>query len=260
MSDARSGCQQAELAVSFAETYPPQERLLPLPEPNNLSGTTRLCYLSAIFLSPAPAAHRAQDARSCQPLEAPKEIPSLASLLDSVALMGRIAESRVSDPSELRIAVAFPQSGPPRTWLIEAGPASVSAGLSGLVHGMLRAGGAPPGTNVRLHLRIAAPIAVRVERSVLCAPVPLGEDPKLPDFQLKEGNGSAPPRTWKGVIRQRIGTEGEVLEAKLVPGSGRAEIDRVALEPVYGRRWKPATLDGRPVAVWFTGGRVELVR
>lgn len=214
-----------------------------------------------MLLGLAPAALRAQDARSCQPLETPKEIPSLANLLDSVALMGRIVESRVSDPPEFRIAVAFPQSGPPRTWLIEAGPAGeVSAWLSGLVHGMLRAGGAPPGTNVRLHLRIAAPIAVRVERSVLCAPVPLGDDPKLPDFQLKEGNGSAPPRTWKGVIRQRIGTDGQVLEAKLVPGSGRAEIDRVALEPVYGRKWKPATLDGRPVAVWFTGGRVELVR
>lgn len=217
--------------------------------------------LSAMLLSLAPAALPAQDAPSCQPLETPKEVPSLASLLDSVALMGRIADSRVSDPPELRIAVAFPRSGPPRTWLIEAGPApEISAWLSGLVHGMLRAGGGPPGTNVRLHLRIAAPIAIRVERSMLCAPVPLGANPELPDFQLKEGNGSAPPKTWKGVIRQRIGTDGQVLEAKLVPGSGQAVIDRVALEPVYGRKWKPATLDGRPVAVWFTGGRVELVR
>ncbi len=39
-----------------------------------------------------------------------------------------------------------------------------------------------------------------------------------------------------------------------------AELDRIALEPVRLRRWRPATLDGRPVAVWLVNGRAELAR
>jgi hypothetical protein len=51
-----------------------------------------------------------------------------------------------------------------------------------------------------------------------------------------------------------------VLDARLQPGSGKPELDRLALLPVFARRWRPATLDGRPVEVWFARDRAELAR
>ena len=44
---------------------------------------------------------------------------------------------------------------------------------------------------------------------------------------------------WNAVVRQRIGADGVVLDA---------------------RRWRPATLDGRPVEVWLVKDRADLAR
>lgn len=208
-------------------------------------------------------AERLQLATECRPLDTPERLPSAGELLDSAALAIWIAEAPVADTSELRVGVAFPRpSGAPHVWLIDAGVTpEAQARLAGLVQAGLRPDGARPGTTLRIHLRVTAPIGVRVERSILCAPVPLDSSGSAPPaIRVSDNLGYGPRQSWKAVIRQRISADGSVLEARLQPGSGKPEMDRLALLPVYSRRWRPATLNGHPVAVWLIDGRVELAR
>jgi len=204
-----------------------------------------------------------QIAPECRPVDSPKRLPTVAAMVDSAALALQIARAPVIESPEIRLGVAFPRpSGPPQAWVIGSGVApEARARLAELVQAALRADGAPPGTTFRIHLRVATPIGVRVERSILCAPVPLDSATSTQSaVQLREGSGHAPTHSWKAVIRQRIGADGQGLDARLRPGSGRPEIDRLALDPIFARRWRPAMLDGRPVAVWLANGRVELAR
>ena len=211
----------------------------------------------------AAGAARPQDAPDCRLVDTPKRLPTVAELVDSTTLATQVAEAAVTGSPEIQLGVAFPRpSGPPQAWVIDSGVTpDAQARLAALVQAALRTQGAPPGTTLRIHLRVTAPIGVRVQRSILCAPVPLDSARSTqPGIKVTDGARNAPPQSWKAVIRQRIGPDGLVLDARLQPGSGHPELDRLALVPVYGRRWRPATLDGRPVAVWFGNGRVELAR
>jgi hypothetical protein len=211
----------------------------------------------------ATDAARPQNAPECRAVDTPKRLPTVAELVDSTALAIQIAGAPVTESPEIQLGVAFPQpSGPPQAWVIDSGVSpDAQARLAVLVQAALRANGAPPGTTLRIHLRVTTPIGVRVQRSILCAPVPLDSARSTqPAVQVIDGVSNGPRQSWKAVIRQRIGTDGFVLDARLQPGSGQPEMDRLALLPVFARRWQPATLDGRPVAVWFANGRVELAR
>ena len=199
----------------------------------------------------------------CRSLDLPKRLPTVAELIDSAALAASFTGEPVILPPEVRLGVAFPRpAGPPQAWMIDSGVTpDAEARVAVLVQASLRRAGAPAGTTLRLDLVGTTPIGLRVRRSVLCDPVPLDSAISTqPAVGLVDGASPAPPERWRAVIRQRIGTEGQVLDARLQPGSGRPEIDRVALLPVFARRWRPATLDGRPVGVWFANGRSELAR
>jgi outer membrane biosynthesis protein TonB len=67
-----------------------------------------------------------------------------------------------------------------------------------------------------------------------------------------------PTQRWESAIRLLIDADGRVLDARLQPGSGRVDVDRIVLEPVFAGRWRFATLDGRPVKVWLVDGRATL--
>jgi hypothetical protein len=196
-------------------------------------------------------------------VDLPKRLPVVADVIDSAALADRLSGDPVPGSSEIQLGVAFPRpSGPPQSWVIASGlTPDAQARLAVLVQATLRPAGAPPGTTLRIHLRLTAPIGVRLQRSILCPPAPLDSAASTePRVQMTDGVRPAPPQSWKAVIRQRIGTDGVVVDARLQPGSGKPEIDRVALLPVFARRWRPATLDGRPVEVWFANGRAVLAR
>jgi hypothetical protein len=187
----------------------------------------------------------------------------MAQLIDSAAFSIRLAGEPVSDLPEVQLGVAFPRTpGPPEVWVTDSAVTpDAQARLAELVRSVLRPQGVPPGTTLRIHVRVTTPVTLRVERSVLCAPVPLDSPGSTqPSVQVIDGVRPALPRRMNAGIRQRIGADGQVLDARLQPGSGRPELDRVALLPVFSRRWRPATLDGRPVEVWLANGQVELAR
>lgn len=199
----------------------------------------------------------------CRPVNTPNRLPTVSELVDSSALASRVIGVTGTGSPEIQLGVAFPKpAGPPEVWVIDSGATLDAEATAAIVQTALRASSAAPGTTLRLLLRVANPIEVRLQRSILCAPVPLdSENATPPGVKVTGGAGGAVPAySWKAGIRQRIGADGVVQEARLQPGSGRPDLDRVALLPVYARRWRPATLDGRPVAVWFVGGRVDLVR
>jgi hypothetical protein len=202
-------------------------------------------------------------APNCRRLDLPRRLPAMADLVDSAALASRLVGAPIAGSPEVELGLAFPRpSGSPQAWVIDSGDTpDAGARLAELVQAALRADGAPPGTTLRIHLRATPPIELRVQRSILCAPVPLdSEGSAQPVVQVAGGVRPAPPQRWNAVIRQRIGADGVVLDARLQPGSGKPELDRLALLPVFARRWQPATLDGRPVEAWFAKDRAELAR
>jgi TonB family protein len=54
-----------------------------------------------------------------------------------------------------------------------------------------------------------------------------------------------------GVAWLQVDAEGKVSGARLITGTGRGALDRVALDALEITRFAPATLDAKPVAVWI---------
>ena len=48
-----------------------------------------------------------------------------------------------------------------------------------------------------------------------------------------------------------VGAEGRVLDVRLMQSSGSAVLDETALRTVRRWRFRPATVDGKPVAQWY---------
>jgi protein TonB len=48
-----------------------------------------------------------------------------------------------------------------------------------------------------------------------------------------------------------VGTDGSVIEVRLKKSSGSQLLDQTAIDTVKKWRFKPATVDGRPVAEWY---------
>jgi hypothetical protein len=69
-----------------------------------------------------------------------------------------------------------------------------------------------------------------------------------------------PSRVRPPQFRLRIGDDGRVLEGVVTSSSGAPELDEELLRQALDALWEPASLDGRPVEVWFARGRAELVR
>lgn len=216
-----------------------------------------------LLIAGATAGGRTPVPPECRAVDVPRRLPTLADLIDSTGLTIAIAGATLTESPAIRLGVAFPRpSGPPETWVIDSGGTSeAQARLATLAQAALHPNGAAPGTTLRIYLRVAATLEMRVERSILCDPVPLDSaSASDPAYQVSEGDGRVPRHTWKSGVRQRIDANGLVLDARLQPGSGRPDVDRLVLAPVFARRWRPATLDGRPVPVWLENGRAELAR
>jgi hypothetical protein len=118
-------------------------------------------------------------------------------------------------------------------------------------------------------LRLAStPIAfVSLERSVLCAPLSTGgtlpRGAVVGEVRVRSsGPGALPPSINARQVtpRIKIDSTGEVREINIGAGSGIPEVDRSIRETLMSQRYLPATLDGRPVAVWVFKGKPELIR
>jgi len=99
------------------------------------------------------------------------------------------------------------------------------------------------------------PAASREPAAATAAPVKLG--PRLD----ASWSGNAPPpypamarrMGEEGEVRLdvHVGTDGSVIEVRLKKSSGSQLLDQTAIDTVKKWRFKPATVDGRPVAEWY---------
>lgn len=51
----------------------------------------------------------------------------------------------------------------------------------------------------------------------------------------------------------RVGIDGRVQEVRLTRSSGSSLLDQTAIDTVRQWRFRPATVDGNPVAAWYRG-------
>jgi hypothetical protein len=214
-----------------------------------------LDFILALGLAAATGSPLA--AQECQPLDTPKRLPGVDRLVDSAALVAGLAAAGPADSARITLTLTYPRrGGPPSVTVLGSGEGAEGSELRSRVEALLRPKGAPPGTSLRLDIR--SPTDVRVERSVLCPPVPFDSTALMSVFVASGGAEARPLPRFKSNIQVQIGADGEVLDARLRPGSGRSNIDRLVLEPVFNSRWHPATVDGRPVTAWLFQGRASL--
>jgi TonB family protein len=190
----------------------------------------------------------------CGVLPALERLPPLDAVVDSAAFGAKlVAASRLVRPGEILMALHFDADGQlVNTILLETDFAADTADMYAAVAASLarrRALGEFHGLRLRVHTR--DPVSVTLEHSEYCAPQ---EHPVMSSRQLREviNDQELPAITTSGrwTIRVRVGANGKVLETRLVESSGSRVIDDLMLRDAESLRFRPATLDGLPVAVW----------
>ena len=198
-----------------------------------------------------PRGSRVQAQPQCGSIAMPKKLPAVDQLLDSARLAGSLASFQEGEflislvPGRDRLAVRPIGSG-----------ASAPDSLLRIVEATLRSPVTIDAPSVRLRLHLASH-RLTVERSELCGPVSLDAG-RIASATIT--TTSPPPARIQGPrIRVQIGEDGSVSNVELVQSSGLSELDQEILRSAQQARYRPAQLDGRPVAVWWERGHAELV-
>jgi len=100
-------------------------------------------------------------------------------------------------------------------------------------------------------------------RSVLCWPTAIEGQNTSPVFgtgRMTTFKPSAIPGARPEPIRAKllVSADGVVTSVTILSGSGYPEIDRDYVTRAKAQRYRPALLDGRPVAVWVEAGTIRL--
>lgn len=118
----------------------------------------------------------------------------------------------------------------------------------------LSATAAPAGTTsggdpVAAHAAVAASASAPRSTPRVDASWDGNTPPPYPRMALRMGD--------QGEVRLdvRVGIDGRVLDVRLRQSSGSALLDHTAIDTVRRWRFKPATVDGRPVAEWYRDWR-----
>jgi hypothetical protein len=207
---------------------------------------------------PAAAAPQAVANGTCKPLADPRKLPELDALFDSAVLTASLPATDDSSPAELWISVRPGENAD--AFVIDesaAGPWATATVTQVLAS--LRKGARVEMPSFRLRVVPGAAAQLSIDRSILCNPEAQGS-PAPVRMTRAVVPGQTPPRPRSVSPRIRIGPSGDVRRVDLGSGSGDRELDRLMEESLRRVRYRPATLDGRPVEVWLTGTRVEIAR
>jgi hypothetical protein len=246
--------------------FPPLKSLLPGSRVR--LGFLPLLAVPALLLGAAAdrtaltGASRVPYAAKCDPVPTPRALTSVDAVLDSTALMAGLAAISTDVRDEVTLSIRF--GGRPTGHVVDvAQPSPMQSSLLDLVLASVRSGGAAIATRVVV-LPGPTPV-VRLDRSILCAPEARGggsgsRQPAVVGRVTSSAPGGVPTQPREVRARVRISDSGNVLAVEILQGSGYAEIDRAVRESSLSKKYTPALLDGRPVEVWLTENRVELVR
>jgi Gram-negative bacterial TonB protein C-terminal len=203
---------------------------------------------------------------NCRPIEQPKKMPAMSAMIDSAELMRRVALLDPAAISDVTVGVVLDETT--EAFLVDLlAPTAVHDSLRAIVRATARARGKDFPHSYRVHITGSPALAVSIERSILCGPVsmggPGGRGAVVGRVSVRTSPGSGPPAATNPRpfnTRQKVDSTGQVIEVDIGSGSGFAEVDRSVRETLRDQRFIPATLDGRPVSVWLTKGKAELIR
>ena len=205
-----------------------------------------------------PAVGVAQE--GCNALTDVAKLPALTALLDSAALVANLPAPNAGAPGEVVVSV-MTGSTPQAHVMDSVTAAATGTAVQERVLASLKPGARNAIPAFRVRVVLAQPVAASIEPSVLCEPKAT-TPPRQASFTYITPAGPGAPQARPRAVspRIKIGSNGEVLQVDLGPGTGYSEGDRSLRQALEGQRYQPALLDGRPVPVWLREKKVELVR
>lgn len=201
------------------------------------------------------------DSATCRPFSEPKRLPDPSVVLDTAALFVRLDSVGAASPGE--VAVSMLWSDQPEGYLLGEPPHPPWHNIVlELLLASLRPAPKHASMAVQVHLQVTPTRTVRLERAILCHPQAVEGQ----NFDPPPGVGLRPfaPSPIPGYQPQRVRTKalidasGAVTAAAILTSSGYPEIDHIFLQRIKGQHYRPALLDGRPVAVWVSDRGIRL--
>jgi hypothetical protein len=198
----------------------------------------------------------------CAMVSVPAELPSVTELIDTVRFMGSVRALPAEPLSRGRLAAALYFSE--RGTLLDAHvidaslPDSLARHIVELALSALREQAPRPDSwSLRLGFAPGAAAPLAVERSELCKPKPVpvrGAVGAMPRSARGDPNIVDVSQNWYRLVVE-VSEEGQVISAKLLdlpPAAENALVSQWMEQGVKRRRYYPALLNGKPVAMTDT--------
>jgi hypothetical protein len=210
---------------------------------------------------------------SCRKIDLPKS-SALNALIDSAAFTSKLSalDAAAAGEVELSIRLAEPAAG---RVIDEKLRTPTNFALVNEVMGALRTVTPDSPQAFRLKLKYGKKTELKIEPSELCSPTS-DDAPNVASNGQKlafvvvggsssSGTGKPPPdaRNTSGTsagVRIRVNTMGRVSAIEFLTPPADEASDIQLRSQYLAAHYKPAKLDGEPVAVWMIGSKVELAK
>ena len=201
------------------------------------------------------------DSATCRPLSEPKHLPDPSLVVDTAALFAGLDSVGAASPGDVGISLLW--SDHPEGHLLEELP---QPQWHKIVLDLLLASLRPAPEHaflaVQVHVQAAPERRVWLEHPILCDPqASQGQDISPPfgagvkTFAPSPIPGYQPRRVRAKTL---VDANGSVTAVTIVSSSGYPEIDRALIQSIKAKHYRPALLDGRPVAVWVSDRGIRL--
>jgi TonB family protein len=212
---------------------------------------------------PGPvAAAMPVDSGNCRPLSEPKRLPEPSLVVDTAGLFAHLEAVAPVSPGD--VAVSMLWSDHPEGYLLGELP---HPPWHDIVLEQLLASLRPVAKHASLamqvHLQVGPNRTIRLARSILCGPLAVEGQNVSPPFGVGRVKAFA-PSPIPGYQPQRVRTRmlvdgsGAVTAVSILSSSGYPEIDQALMQSMKAQHYRPALLDGRPVAVWISDRGITL--
>lgn len=196
-------------------------------------------------------------ARTCPVASVPKQLPEVAALLDVEGLRREIAREGAAGPSdgEMVFSIRFSAEGQ-REWVEQVGtdPGAPRSRLRRLAgdHVRLQSRSREP-WSVRLHVTAGDSMQFRVERSQVCPAQPVVDRGAVSTGTMIVSGDELRElqRSRDGSFAVEVGPTGAVLKVEVLQSTGSQVRDEQMLQRARMMRFRPALVDGIPVAGRF---------
>lgn len=201
-----------------------------------------------------PATIESAARERCRAAELPRTLPPVNSVVDSAALVARLAgRSATAGSTETVVSLSFGRDGAVQrvVQLIRGENADGATATARMVRALARSHAPDSAWDVRLHIAGGAQPRLSVGRAQFCPAVvdesslPAGGEIIVSDEQWREMKHA---QTY--VLRLLIGLNGKVETVRLTQSTGYVYTDHDVIKDAEDERWHPALLDGAPVEAW----------